>query len=130
MDNLTYNKKILNDILNFDYLPEKINTILRSGKLIYYYVFSRTVNTIPKTELCILDTSGFKKIYTIGDCGNAIQIKEISVNAFQTKAERNSEIYHLYHKEGLSQLFLAKLFNISQPTISLIVNNKSSKNND
>ena len=111
MDNLTYNKKILNDILNFDYLPEKINTI-------------------PKTEICLLDTSGFKKIYTINDCGNAIQIKEISVNAFQTKAERNSEIYHLYHKEGLSQIFLAKLFNISQPTISLIVNNKSSKNND
>ena len=38
--------------------------------------------------------------------------------------ERNEEICRLYYEKGVSQLFLANLFNMSQPSVSVIVNKK------
>ena len=48
--------------------------------------------------------------------------KTVEIKPFAERAGRNEEIYRLYHEEGLSQLFLANLFNMSQPSVSLIVN--------
>ena len=60
--------------------------------------------------------------YGYQDYGNTVEIKP-----FTDRAGRNEEIYRLYHEEGLSQLFLANLFNMSQPSVSLIVKQMKEK---
>ena len=58
------------------------------------------------------------------DYGLQVQKDQIKLNPYKTREERNKEILRLYHEEGLSQVFLGNLFNISQPSVSLIVNGK------
>lgn len=60
----------------------------------------------------------------VRDSGISLSQTEVAVQSFKTRAERNKEIYRLYHEEGLSQVFLANLFNMSQPSISIIVKGK------
>ena len=67
---------------------------------------------------------GKRKIAVVRDYGFEQNTEEIAINRFKTRVERNAEIYRLYHEQGLSQIFLANLFNISQPSVSLIVNRK------
>lgn len=66
--------------------------------------------------------AGRQKIFVVCDYGFEETTKEIVINRFKTLGERNEEIRRLYHEQGLSQIFLANLFNVSQPIISLIVN--------
>lgn len=58
------------------------------------------------------------------DSGFSITGEVIDVNEFTSREQRNAEIYRLYHEYALSQVFLGKLFSISQPSVSLIVNGK------
>ena len=48
----------------------------------------------------------------------------IEIHPFVNRKERNEEICRLYYEKGVSQLFLANLFNMSQPSVSVIVNKK------
>ena len=48
----------------------------------------------------------------------------IEIHPFVNRKERNEEICRLYYEKGVSQLFLANLFNMTQPSISVIVNKK------
>lgn len=75
-------------------------------------------------ELKMRDEDGSRRIVVIRDSGLNVTGTEVAVQPFTNRAERNEEIYRLYHEEGLSQLFLANLFNMSQPSVSLIVNKK------
>ena len=63
-------------------------------------------------------------VVVLCDYGYKVGGKTVEIKPFAERAGRNEEIYRLYHEEGLSQLFLANLFNMSQPSVSLIVNKK------
>ena len=45
----------------------------------------------------------------------------IEIHPFVNRKERNEEICRLYNECHLSQVFLANLFNISQPAVSVII---------
>lgn len=76
-------------------------------------------------ELKVLNSDGTRKIVIVRDYGFEVKREQVKIKPFKTREERNKEILRLYHEEGLSQVFLGNLFNISQPSISLIVNGKS-----
>ena len=59
---------------------------------------------------------GTRKIIVLRDYGASVTVKH-----FENKEERNAEIYRLYSKENLSQVFLANFFGISQPSVSIII---------
>ena len=48
----------------------------------------------------------------------------IEIHPFVNRKERNEEICRLYYEKDVSQLFLANFFNMSQPSVSVIVNKK------
>ena len=75
-------------------------------------------------EVKIKNTDGSRSVLVIRDSGINIEQIEVPVRRFATRAERNAEIYRLYSEENLSQVFLANLFGVTQPSVSLIVNRK------
>lgn len=66
-------------------------------------------------------------IVVLCDYGYKVNGKTVEIEPFTKRDGRNEEIYRLYHEEGLSQLFLANLFNMSQPSVSLIVKQMKEK---
>lgn len=72
-------------------------------------------------ELKIKDADGSRRIVIIRDSGLNITGTEVQVHPFTNRAERNEEICRLYGECHLSQVFLANLFNISQPAVSVII---------
>ena len=79
-----------------------------------------------EAEFCLYvrNTDNTRKIIVVRDYGYKIDHEEIQINPFKTREERNAEILRLYKEEGISQIFLGNLFNISQPSVSVIVNAK------
>jgi len=90
----------------------------------YYNYMPRSNMGMRKWEIKARYKDGSCKVVVMRDSGFSITGEVIAVNDYKTRAERNAEIYRLYHEEGLSQIFLGNLFNISQPSVSLIVNGK------
>lgn len=72
-------------------------------------------------ELKIRNADGSRRIVIIRDSGLNITGTEVAVQPFTNRAERNEEICRLYNECHLSQVFLANLFNISQPAVSVII---------
>ena len=72
-------------------------------------------------ELKIKMPDGKLKIAIVRDYDFEMSMEEIQIKHFKNRAERNAEICRLYHEQGLSQIFLANLFNMSQPSVSLII---------
>lgn len=72
-------------------------------------------------ELKIRDKDGSRRIVVIRDSGLNVTGTEMAVQPFTNRAERNEEICRLYGECHLSQVFLANLFNISQPAVSVII---------
>lgn len=72
-------------------------------------------------ELKIRDADGSRRIVVIRDSGLNVTGTEVAVKPFTNRAERNEEICRLYNECHLSQMFLANLFNISQPAVSVII---------
>ncbi len=72
-------------------------------------------------ELKIRDEDGSRRIVVIRDSGLNVTGTEVAVQPFTNRAERNEEICRLYNECHLSQVFLANLFNISQPAVSVII---------
>ena len=90
-----------------------------------------TLNFIPRSrlgmrkwEIKVRYPDGVCKVVVMRDSGFSVTGELIDVNEFTDREKRNNEIYRLYSTEGLSQVFLGKLFNVSQPMVSLIVNGK------
>lgn len=96
----------------------------------YFNYLPRSRSGMRKWEIKARYSDGTSKIVVMRDSGLSITGEIIAVNDYKTRKERNREIYRLYHEEGLSQVFLGNLFNISQPSVSLIVNGKSLKENN
>ncbi len=90
----------------------------------YFNYLPRSNAGMRKWEIKARYEDGICKIVVMRDSGFNITGEVIEVNDFTNREERNGEIYRLYHDEGLSQLFLAKIFNMSQPSVSIIVNKK------
>ena len=84
----------------------------------------RSKNGTRDLEIKAAYDDGTRKIIVLRDCGASITGREVSVNHFENKEERNAEIYRLYSEENLSQVFIANFFGISQPSVSIIVNKK------
>lgn len=80
-----------------------------------------------KWEIKARYSDGNCKIVVLRENGFRVTGEIIDVNDFNNRDERNKEIYRLYHECGLSQVFLAGLFNISQSSVSLVVNGKQMK---
>ena len=72
-------------------------------------------------EVKIKNADGSRSVLVIRDSGVNIEQVEVPVRRFATRAERNAEIYRLYSEENLSQVFLANLFGVTQPSVSLII---------
>ena len=87
----------------------------------------RNKSGIKTWELKLRCEGGKRKILVVRDYGFELDCEEIKINPFKNRAERNDEILRLYNEKGLSQVFLASIFNISQPSVSLIINGKISK---
>ena len=101
-----------------------LKTIIGNAEAEFCLYNPRSKNGIQTWEIKVRNTDNTRKIIVVRDYGYKIDHEEIQIHPFATRAERNKEIYRLYHEEGISQIFLGNLFNISQPSISLIVNGK------
>ena len=94
------------------------------GKVEFCLHNTRSKSGMQTWELKVLNSDGTRRIAIVRDYGYKIDHEEIQIHPFKTRAERNAEILRLYKEEGISQIFLGNLFNISQPSVSLIVNGK------
>ncbi len=103
---------------------ETLKHIAGDGTIEFFLYNPRSKSGMPTWELKIKSADGTRKIMVVRDSGISLSQTEVAVQSFKTRAERNKEIYRLYHEEGLSQVFLANLFNMSQPSISIIVKGK------
>ena len=99
---------------------EILKDIAGNGSIEYCLYNQRSKSGMPSWEIKIKNENGSRKIIVVRDYGF-----EISTEQIKMRTERNKEIYRLYHEEGLSQMFLANLFNMSQPSVSIIVNQKA-----
>ena len=72
-------------------------------------------------ELKITCADGTRRVVVLTDRGFCIDKREVKLNPFYGKEQRNAEIYRLYRDEHLTQVFLADLFSITQPSVSLII---------
>ncbi len=101
-----------------------LKEITAEGNIEFSYYTPRNKIGVRSWELKIKNPDGRRKIMVVRDYGFDIVKEEVKIKHFKTRMERNEEISRLYHEEGLSQMFLANLFNITQPSVSLIVNKK------
>lgn len=107
-------------------LPEKIKQSLtvNDSEIEFCLYNTRGRSGARCWEIKLLNDDGTRSIVVVRDFGVNIIKKVVEVNLFNNRIERNREIYRLYHEQGLSQVFLANLFNISQPSVSFIVNGR------
>ena len=110
--------------LNTELNPKFLKTIIGDAEAEFCLYNPRSKTGIQTWEIKVRNTDNTRKIIVVRDYGYKIDHEEIKINPFKTREERNKEIYRLYHEEGLSQVFVSNLFNISQPSVSLIVNGK------
>ena len=103
---------------------ELLKDAVGDGKIEFCLYNPRNKSGIQTWELKVLNTDGTRKVIIVRDYGFQVQKDQVKLNPYKTRDERNKEILRLYHEEGLSQVFLGNLFNISQPSVSLIVNGK------
>lgn len=110
-------------------LPEKIKQSLtvNDSEIEFCLYNTRGRSGMQTWELKVLNSDGTRKIVIVRDYGFEVKREVVKIKPFKTREERNKEILRLYHEEGLSQVFLGNLFNISQPSVSLIVNGKCLK---
>ncbi len=101
-----------------------LKEIAGDGVIEYNLYTPRNKTGVKTWELKIKNPDSSRKIIVVRDYGFNIIKEEIKIKPFKTRAERNKEISRLYNEEGLSQMFLSNLFNISQPSVSLIVNGR------
>ena len=101
-----------------------LKTIIGNAEAEFCLYNPRSKTGIQTWEIKVRNTDNTRKIIVVRDYGYKIDHEEIQIHPFTTRAERNAEILRLYKEEGISQIFLGNLFNISQPSVSLIVSRK------
>lgn len=88
----------------------------------YYNINQRDENGGRTLELKITDSEGRRKVVVLADRGFCIEAREVELKPFSGR-----EIWRLYNEEHLTQVFLANLFSITQPSVSLIVKQMKAK---
>lgn len=111
--------------MNNELNPKFLKQICGNAETEFCLYNPRSKSGIQTWEIKVRNTDNIRKIIVVRDYGYKVDHEEIQIHPFKTRAERNAEILRLYKEEGISQIFLGNLFNISQPSISLIVNGKS-----
>lgn len=101
-----------------------LKKVIGDGTVEFCLYLPRNKSGMRTWELKIRNPDGSRNIVVVRDSGFEISCEQVKINSFKNRAERNKEINRLYAKEGLSQVFLGNLFNISQPSVSVIVNGK------
>ena len=110
--------------MNTELNPKFLKQICGDAEAEFCLYNPRNKSGIQTWEIKVRNTDNTRKIIVVRDYGYKIDHEEIQIHPFKTRAERNAEILHLYKEEGISQNFLGNLFNISQPSVSLIVSRK------
>lgn len=112
--------------MQIEKLPDNIlKEITADGSKIEFCFYTPRNKTGARSwEIKLQNGDGTRKVIAVRDYGINITKEVIEVHPFKNREGRNEEILRLYKDEGLSQLFLANLFNISQPSVSLIVSRK------
>ena len=112
--------------MQIEKLPDNIlKEITADGSEIEFCFYTPRNKTGARSwEIKLQNGDGTRKVIAVRDYGINITKEVVEVHPFKNREGRNEEILRLYKDEGLSQLFLANLFNISQPSVSLIVNGK------
>lgn len=110
--------------MNNELNPKFLKQICGNAETEFCLYNPRSKSGIQTWEIKVRNTDNIRKIIVVRDYGYKVDHEEIQIHPFKTRAERNAEILRLYKEEGISQIFLGNLFNISQPSISLIVNGK------
>ena len=110
--------------MNTELSPKYLKEICGEAEAEFCLYNPRSKSGIQTWEIKVRNTDNTRKIIVVRDYGYKIDHEEIQINPFKTREERNAEILRLYKEEGISQIFLGNLFNISQPSVSIIVNAK------
>jgi hypothetical protein len=118
-----YMEKLIN-LFDIAAIPESFIKKLEPGT-IEFLCATRNYNIAGKVaEISVLYPDMHRKVFVLYDYGYCINFKEVLINKFTDMEGRNKEIDRLYHESGLSQVFIAHLFKLRQPTVSLILNRK------
>ena len=110
--------------MNTELNPKFLKQICGDAEAEFCLYNPRNKSGIQTWEIKVRNTDNTRKIIVVRDYGYKIDHEEIQIHPFKTREERNVEILRLYKEEGISQNFLGNLFNISQPSVSLIVSRK------
>lgn len=102
----------------------KFKQIAGDCKPEYVNYMPRGKNGLRCWEIKAQKPDGDYVIVVLRDYGYKIEGEMVEVTPFKDRQGRNAEIYRLYNEHNISQVFLANLFNISQPSVSLIINKK------
>ena len=122
MDKYDENREKLINLFDIAAIPEKFIKTIDEGK-IDFIITSRHSNIVGKgAEICVIYPELYRRVFVLYDYGYCIKFEEITINKFTDKDSRNREIGRLYHEEHLSQIFIGRLFKISQPSVSIILN--------
>lgn len=98
-----------------------ISTVAING-LIENYNVSQTLEGYRKLELQILHSNNYRSFFVVTDNGLMLDKRQITIKPFNTMQQRNQEIKRLFFEERMTQVFIGKIFRLSQSTISGIVN--------
>lgn len=90
----------------------------------YVNYMPRGKNGLRCWEIKAQKPDGDYVIVVLRDYGYKTGGETVEIMPFNDRDGRNVEICRLYNEKNISQVFLANLFNISQPSVSLIINKK------
>ena len=109
---------------DISYNKEKFKTLAADCTAEYVNYMPRGKTGMRCWEIKAQKPDGEYMIVLLCDYGYKTGGEVIEIHPFVNRKERNKEICRLYYEKGVSQLFLANLFNMSQPSVSVIINKK------
>lgn len=112
----------LDELRNNPTLQSFRNIIGQYAQYVESWVCSQTPEGYKKLEVQILLSNNSRAFMEYKDTGVTVSGRAVTVNQFSSINERNTEIKRLYVQEHMTQLFIAKIFGLRQPTISRIIN--------
>ena len=101
---------------------DAIREVQKRGEIITSVISYIEKRGYKKLELQILYEDGSRKYFVLKDNGIYIEKREVVIQMPTDRKSRNKEICRLYYKNKLTQEFIGKIYGLSQPTISNIVN--------
>ena len=115
------------DIKEIPFNQNMVQKAVGDAEIEFYNINLRVGTGGKALELKITDKDGKRRVVVLNDRGFCIDSRDVELRPFYSKEERNKEIWRLYNEEHLTQVFLANLFSLTQPSVSLIVNAKQNK---